>query len=96
MPGVVRSGDRCSGHGCWGSRSNVQASGNVYINGKGAHRLGDGWAIHCCPDLGCHSGSAASASSNVFVNGKGLARIGDSVSCGSRMMQGSSNVFCNG
>ena len=52
MPGVVRLGDICTGHGCFPPRSNVSASGNVIVNGLGAHRVGDNWASHCC--VTCH------------------------------------------
>jgi len=47
MPGVVRLGDRSCGHGCFQPRPCVEASGNVFVNGKGVHRLGDAWAVHC-------------------------------------------------
>lgn len=98
MPGAVRLGDSCSGHGCWPSRSNVQGSPNVYINGLPAHRYTDQWASHCCTvePYPCHSGSAGSGSPNVLVNGLPQCRIGDNVNCGSTMVSGSSNVFVNG
>lgn len=93
MPGSVRLGDVCTGHGCFPSRPNVQASNNVIVNGRGAHRLGDGWATHCC--VSCHGGSAAQGSPNVIVNGRPKCRIGDAVSCGSAMATGSTNVIVN-
>jgi uncharacterized Zn-binding protein involved in type VI secretion len=92
MPAVVRLGDNCSGHGCYPARQNVQASNNVFVNGRGVHRLGDAWATHCC-GVSCHDGTASSGSSTVFVNGKPICRVGDSVSCGSTMAEGSNNVF---
>ena len=95
MPGIVRLGDKCSGHGCFPSRPCIEASENVFVNGRGAHRLGDAWASHCCGPI-CHGGSAAGGSENVFVNGKPVCRIGDPVSCGSTMVEGSENVFANG
>jgi len=95
MPAVVRYGDESCGHGCFPPRPNDQASENVFVNGKGAHRLGDSYEIHCCGPV-CHGGEASSGSPNVFVNGKKLCRVGDSVSCGDTMCQGSPNVFCNG
>lgn len=90
--GVVRLGDRCSGHGCWPSRPNDMASADVLVNGRGWHRLGDHWATHCCKS--CHDGVAASGSRSVFVNGRPACRIGDGVSCGSTMVEGSGDVFC--
>jgi len=89
---VVRLGDMCSGHGCFPSRANVSASEDVFVNGIGAHRVGDSWAVHCC-GVPCHDSSQASGSSTVFVNGKALARIGDSIACGSTNATGSDNVF---
>ena len=92
MAGVVRLGDKCSGHDCYPSRANDEASNNVFVNGRGVHRVGDHWATHCCPPP-CHDGVASSGSSTVFVNGKPACRIGDKVSCGSTMATGSNNVF---
>jgi len=46
MPAVVRLGDNSCGHGCFPPRPNVEASPNVFVNSKGAHRLGDAWAVH--------------------------------------------------
>lgn len=89
---VVRLGDTCTGHDCYPSRANVSASENVFINGLGAHRVGDGWDTHCC-GASCHDSNQASGSSTVFVNGKALARIGDSIACGSSNATGSDNVF---
>ncbi len=92
MPAIVRLGDSCSGHGCFPSRPNNEASSDVFINEIGAHRQGDGWSTHCCGPS-CHSSTLASGSSTVYVNGKQLARIGDPVACGSVAAQGSGNVF---
>lgn len=86
-------GMSCSGHDCWPPRPNNEASSDVFINGKGAHRQGDGYEEHCCPNNGCHGGSLAQGSSTVFINGKQAARIGDPVSCGSVVAEGSPNVF---
>jgi uncharacterized Zn-binding protein involved in type VI secretion len=94
MPAAVRLGDVCTGHGCWPPRSNSSASGDVFINGKGAHRVGDGWSAHTCPSIPeTHASSQATGSATVFVNGRPLARVGDSIACGSSNAQGSSNVF---
>lgn len=82
----------CTGHGCFPPRSSTGASGNVYINGIGAHRQGDGWATHCC-GVSCHASVLSGGSDSVFVNGVPMARIGDAVACGSVVAQGSPNVF---
>jgi len=94
MAGAVRLGDTCTGHGCWPPRANIEASDNVFINGRGAHRVGDAWAAHTCPSIPeTHSSVQATGSETVFINGKPAARIGDSIACGSSNATGSNNVF---
>ena len=95
MPGAARLADICTGHGCWPPRPNVQASPNVIINKRGAHRQSDNWAPHCCPPP-CHGGILARGSATVFVNYLQAGRIGDPVSCGSFVATGSSNVIIGG
>lgn len=91
---VVRLGDICTGHGCWPPRPNSEASGDVFANDLGVHRVGDGWEPHTCPSIPeTHGSVQASGSSTVFVNGKAVARIGDSVACGSSNATGSPDVF---
>ena len=92
MAAATRLGDVCTGHGCFPPRPNDEASDNVFINGIGAHRLGDHWVTHCCTII-CHDGVAAEGSSTVFINGKAAVRIGDMISCGSASAEGSPNVF---
>lgn len=96
MPAVSRAGDTCTGHGAFPPRASINGSPNVFINGIPAHRVGDGWAVHCNPVPSCHGAAAASGSGRVFVNGKPLTRIGDAVSCGSAIAQGSPDVFAGG
>lgn len=95
MPAATRLGDVCSGHGCFGPRANDEASDNVFINGIGAHRVGDHWVDHCCGPV-CHDSNMETGSSTVFINGKAAARIGDMVACGSASAQGSPSVFFGG
>lgn len=90
MAAVARLGDYCTGHGCWPPRPGASASPDVFVNGIPAHRVGDGWMVHCCKT--CHPGTVASGSGSVFINGRPAARIGDSISCGSLIAQGSSDV----
>jgi len=94
MPAAHRHKDNCTGHGCYPSRPNASASGNVFVNFKGFHRVGDAWEIHCCGPV-CHGGTQAVGSPNVFANGKPVARVGDDVDCGSKAMNGSPTVFVN-
>ena len=91
MPGVVRLGDKCSGHGCHPPRPNVQGSPNVFICGLPAHRIGDNWASHRCGD-NSHGGVTVRSSGTVFCNGMGLARVGDEISCGSFCAEGCDTV----
>lgn len=96
MPGAVRLGDNCTGHGCFPSRPNNSASDNVSVNGRGLHRLNDSWAAHCCPDAGCHGGYTIQGSSTVSINGRPATRIGDMINCGSYCLEGSSDVSIGG
>lgn len=92
MPGAARLNDQCTGHApCYPPRPNIQASSDTFYNGRGAHRQGDAWNVHCCfPD--CHVSSLAAGSPTVFTNGKQQGRINDPVACGSRVMTGSDTV----
>lgn len=92
MPAVSRKGDTCSGDGCFPPRASTSGSGDVFINGKPAHRQGDGWEVHSCGDSS-HDSVCSGGSGSVFVNGKPLARVGDDISCGAAVAVGSSNVF---
>lgn len=96
MPAVTRFGDFCTGHGAFPPRKNIAASENVFVNSIGAHRQGDGWAVHCNPKPTCHGSVLAMGSPSVYVNGKQLGRIGDPVACGSTVASGSGNVFAGG
>lgn len=96
MPAVTRKGDMGSGHESWPPRPSTAGSDDVFVNGIAAHRQGDAWAVHCNDVPICHAGTLATGSSSVFVNGKQLGRIGDPVSCGSTVVDGSTNVFAGG
>ena len=93
MPTQTRLGDLDSGHDlCPGTALN-SASSNVFINGKGAGRIGDSYVVHSCPEHVPHVAHIASGSATVFINGKKSARIGDAIDCGGNVAQGSDNVF---
>ena len=82
--------------GCWPSRENIQASGNVFANGRGVHRQSDQWDVHCCPAIPeCHSGVLASGSPNVITNNLQTGRCGDPVNCGSYVITCSGDVIIN-
>ncbi len=96
MPAVTRLGDACTGHGCWPPRPSSNASGDVFADGVGVHRVGDGWAAHTCPAIPeTHASALAAGSPTVFANGRPAGRIGDAVACGSTVAAGSSTVFAD-
>lgn len=96
MPKATRLGDNDTGHDACSPTALVSASGDVFINGKGAGRVGDTYAPHVCDVHPSHSGHISSGSSSVFINGKAAARVGDPVSCGGSAAQGSPDVFIGG
>ncbi len=96
MAAVTRLGDVCTGHSCYPARASTGGSPTVYVNGIAAHREGDGWSQHACPDTSPHGGALASGSATVFANGQELGRIGDPVDCGSGVASGSGDVFAGG
>lgn len=55
----------------------------------------NGLFVHNCCGPVCHSGTMASGSPNVYANNKPVARKNDPVSCGSKAMTHSSNVYAN-
>lgn len=95
MPGITRLGDSCTGHAhCFPPSPTVAASSDVIVNGSGAVRVGDAYAIHgSCSDHSPHGGAAAAGSGTVIVNGSGVHRIGDSRSCGGAASGGSGDVI---
>jgi len=97
MPAAVRLTDRCTGHGCWPPRANAGASGAVFANSLGAHRVGDPWQPHTCPAIPeTHASTQASGSPTVFVEGRPWARVGDAIACGSHNATGSPTVYLDG
>ena len=96
MPAQTRLGDNDTGHDLCPPRGLSSASGNVFVNGKGAGRIGDSYPAHGCPEHPAHSGNIAAGSGTVFINGRAAARIGDAVSCGGAVAVGSGNVFTGG
>lgn len=106
MPAATRIGDSETGTcnlglpDCPHARNgtNATASGNVFINGLGAHRLGDTGPCNCP-----HAGTFATTggSGTVFINGRAATRIGDATTCqscgmGGHHTTGSGNVIIGG
>lgn len=96
MPAATRQGDQDTGHDACPPRGLSGHSHNVFINDRGAGRVGDDYPPHGCPVHPPHSGVIASGSSTVFINGIPAGRIGDPVSCGGSVAEGSPNVFIGG
>lgn len=95
MPPVTRLGDMSTGHDAFPPRPSTSASGDVFVEGIAAHRVGDSWAVHCNPVPVCHPGVLAAGSGTVFVNGLAVGRIGDPISCGDTVATGAGTVFAN-
>lgn len=96
MPQVTRLGDLGSGHDLCGDRALASASPNVFINSRGAGRVGDSYTPHGCIEHPLHVGVIAAGSQTVFVNKKRVGRLGDGISCGGSVIEGSPNVFAGG
>ncbi|HBK27298.1 MAG TPA: PaaR repeat-containing protein [Dialister sp.] len=96
MSAATRLGDKDTGHDSCPPTALISASSDVFINGKGAGRVGDSYAPHGCHVHSSHPGSISSGSGSVHINGKPAARIGDSVSCGGSVQEGSPDVFIGG
>lgn len=96
MPQATRKDDYCTGHDGCGATPLVEFSPNVYINGKGAGRMGDHYTSHGCLVHPSHQDSIAAGSATVFINGLPAARVGDSVSIGGSVRDGSPNVYIGG
>ena len=74
MPGVVRKGVDSAGGVL------TAGSGNVFVDGAAAVRVGDAVAGH--GDAPHDSPTMAVGSSTVFVNGIAVCRAGDTATCG--------------
>lgn len=96
MPAAARKGDagvpHCSGYVI------ATASGDVFINGRGAARVGDTSAPHLRPGKRCptHVAPIASGSASVFINGRPAARVGDPLAGCTRVASGSGDVVIGG
>lgn len=96
MPAATRQGDNCTGHDACPAVPLVEFSPNVYINGRGAGRVGDHYVPHGCVTHSSHPDNIAAGSSTVFINGRPAGRVGDSVSIGGSVRDGSGDVFIGG
>ena len=93
MPYATRLGDLSTGHDACAPTELVTASENVFINGKGAGRLGDRYASHGCPVHPPHQDTIKEGSGTVFINGLPVARVGDNILIAGSVAVGSENVI---
>ena len=91
---ATRKGDKETDHG-YAVKSASQGSSDVFIDGIAAHTV-----LHSWPDHKLNGGDpwhrgryASSGSGSVYINGEALARVSNSISCGSKIAQGSETVF---
>ena len=96
MPPATRHYDKDTGHDACPPRPLDEHSPDVFINGRGAGRVGDDYIVHGCPAHPPHTGEIAKGSSTVYINGRQAGRIADPVSCGGEVAEGSPDVFIGG
>ena len=95
MPSAVRFSDVCTGHGCFGSRANIEGSPVSFINNLGIHTVGMSWMPHGCAGCPPHGGTQATGSPDTFEGNSPIARVGDGISCGSSNATGSLDTLIN-
>lgn len=94
MTGVVRLADIDDGACGHVPRANDEASNTRFVDGRGVHRVGDHWPIHCrMPPPPCHDSHQATGSNSCIADGRKVARIGDLLDCGAHNATGSSTCF---
>ncbi|CAH9015481.1 PAAR motif protein [Vibrio phage 150E35-1] len=98
MAAASRIGDGTTGHGDFPPTTISAGSGDVFISGPAAARIGDAIIPHTrtAKPFDTHGGTISGGSSTVFINGKAAARIGDPISCGDTIAGGSGDVFIGG
>ena len=91
---ATRKGDKEIDHG-YAVKSASQGSSDVFIDGIAAHTVSHSWPDHKLNggDPWHRGRSASSGSGSVYINGEALARVSNSISCGSKIAQGSETVF---
>ena len=96
MSAAARTGDSCVPHCSPFSVSG--GSGTVFINNRGAARVGDSVAMHLNIGKRCfpHSATIASGSGSVYINGKKAARVGSKLKSCTSVSGGSGDVFIGG
>ena len=96
MPSATRQSDYCTGHDDCAPTPLVTFSPDVFINGRGAGRVGDLYAPHGCIVHPTHQDHISAGSGTVKINGIPAARIGDPVILAGSVRDGSGNVTIGG
>lgn len=99
MPAAARKGDIGSGHSChFPPTKAVEGSGDVWINGREAVRVGDAYDAHGCPSCPApaHGRKLQDGSPTVYINGQKAGRITDPIDCGGEAAEGSGDVYFDG
>jgi len=96
MPDSTRLADYCTGHDSCAPTPLITASANVFINGKGAGRMGDLYDAHGCVAHPSHQDYIETGSETVFINNCQAGRIGDPVILAGSVRDGSNNVIIGG
>lgn len=89
---AAKVGDIGTDHDGYPPTAIITGSGDVFVDGLPAARVGDALAPHAKPKHPLHPRQIASGSSTVLVNGKPLAITGGEVNCGGVVM-GSGSVI---
>ena len=90
---VTRKGDKEISHSGYSIKSSSQGSPDVFVDGIPAHTATHTWPSHNLGDSWHTNRSTTTGSDSVYINGEPLARVSDSISCGSKIGEGSSTVF---
>lgn len=90
MPGVVREGDRCSGHGGFPPQLPKQGSPDIIVNNRKVIRNTDIRIEHSDGDS-THDGIYI-GTGTVYGNNLAIQKQGDRISCGSTCQECSGDV----
>lgn len=91
---TVRLGvDMTTGHGCFAPVVAITGSIDVYTDQIPECRVSDAYAIHCCPNAGCHAPMVVVGARITYTNMLPTHRSGDPLSCGDTSSNGSMSTY---
>lgn len=82
----------CTGHSCFPPRPSATGAISVYINDTPAHRINDKWLPHCCYSS-CHDAYTLEGTTRCWTEDIPQSLVTHKVSCTSKIMTGSFDVF---